>query len=345
VFITRVIVEAFTKKGDKSNMTFATGLSQNFLIGLNFDFIGKRKMAYLFSGAFITVGLIALLVKGVTLGVDFKGGRSFIVNFEQTQIPSKMKPALMPFFNNEGTEVKTYGAENILKVTTSYEIDDSSDATDEKVRKALIAGLEDYTKLKFVEDPAKVDASSFSISGQSKVSATIADDIKSTSYQSGAIALILIFLYIVLRFRKWQFGLGAIIALLHDALFVISAFAIANLFGISLEVDQVFVAAILTIIGYSINDTVVVFDRIRENEDVKAGSESARVFNESLNSTLSRTMITSLTTLVVVIVLFIFGGPALKAFSFALIVGIVVGTYSSIFIATPIVVDLNKGKN
>jgi SecD/SecF fusion protein len=342
VFITRVIVEAFTKKGDKSTMTFDTGISRNFLIGLNYDFLGKRKLAYLFSAAFITIGIVALIAKGVTLGVDFKGGRSFIVNFEQSQVPSKMKPALVTYFDNEGTEVKTYGADNILKVTTSYEIDDSSDAADEKVRKALIAGMEDYTKLKYVEDPSMVDATSFSISGQSKVSATIADDIKNTSYQSGAIALILIFLYIVLRFRKWQFGLGAIIALLHDALFVLSAFAIANLFGISLEVDQVFVAAILTIIGYSINDTVVVFDRIRENQDVKAGSESVRVFNEALNSTISRTMITSLTTLVVVIVLFIFGGPALQAFSFALIVGILVGTYSSIFIATPIVVDLNK---
>ena len=325
-------------------MSFSTSMFNNFLIGMNFDFLSKRKMAYLFSGTFITVGLIAMILNGITLGVDFKGGRSFIVNFDQAQVPSKMKVALVPYFDNEGTEVKTYGADNILKVTTSYEIDDSSDAADEKVRKALISGLEEFTKLSYTTDPTMVDATSFSISGQSKVSATIADDIKNSSYQSGLLALILIFLYIVIRFRKWQFGLGAIIALFHDTLFVLSAFAIANLFGVSFEADQVFVAALLTIIGYSINDTVVVFDRIRENLDTKAGSEMIRVFNESLNNTISRTLITSLTTLIVVIVLFIFGGPALQSFSFALIVGILIGTYSSIFIATPIVVDMNKEK-
>lgn len=344
VFITRVIVEAMTKKGDKSKMSFSTSMFNNFLIGMNFDFLSKRKMAYIFSGTFITVGMIAMLLNGITLGVDFKGGRSYIVNFEQAQIPSKMKAALVPYFDGEGTEVKTYGADNILKVTTSYEIDDASDAADEKVRTALISGLKDYSKLDFTADPTQLSASLFTISGQSKVSATIADDIKNSSYQSGALALILIFLYIVIRFRKWQFGLGAIIALLHDTLFVLSAFALANLAGISFEADQVFVAALLTIIGYSINDTVVVFDRIRENLDVKAGSEMIRVFNESLNSTISRTLITSLTTLIVVIVLFIFGGPALQSFSFALIVGILIGTYSSIFIATPIVIDLNREK-
>jgi len=345
IFITRVIVEALTKKGDKSTMTFAMGWSEKLLVGMNVDFMGKRKLAYMFSGAFITLGLVAILVKGVTLGVDFKGGRSFIVNFEQNQIPSAMKPALVPFFNNEGTEVKTYGADNILKVTTSYEIEDATEAGDMKVRKALIAGLEDYSGLTYVEDPTKLDAGTFTISGQSKVSPTIADDIKNSSYRSGGIALILIFLYVVLRFRKWQFGLGATIALLHDALCVVSAFAIANMFGFPLEIDQVFVAAILTVIGYSINDTVVVFDRIRENADNKVGSDMARLFNESLNTTLSRTMMTSFTTLIVVIVLFLFGGPALQGFSFALIVGIVIGTYSSIFIATPIVVDLTKEKN
>jgi SecD/SecF fusion protein len=143
----------------------------------------------------------------------------------------------------------------------------------------------------------------------------------------------------VIRFRKWQFGLGAIIALFHDAMFVISAFAIANIFGISFEVDQVFVAAILTIIGYSINDTVVVFDRIRETMGIKSGSEFKAVFNESLNSTISRTLITSLTTLIVVVILFLFGGEVLRGFSFALLVGITIGTYSSIFIATPLALD------
>ena len=344
VFITRVIVEAFSKKGDQSKMSFANAFSKNALTGLKIDFLSKRKMAYIFSSIFIMVGIIAMLIKGITLGVDFKGGRSYIVSFQDNQVPSEMKEALEPYFDNQGTEVKTYGADNILKVTTSYEIDDPSDESDLKVRKALIAGLEEFSGLKHSEDASMVGAELFAISGQSKVSATIADDIKNSSYKSGLFALICIFLYILLRFRKWQFGLGAIIALFHDALFVLSAFAIANLVGLSFEADQVFVAAILTIIGYSINDTVVVFDRIRENLGVKAGSEMIGVFNESLNSTISRTLITSITTLIVVIVLFIFGGPALQGFSFALIVGILVGTYSSVFIATPIVIDMNRDK-
>ncbi len=344
VFITRVIVEAFSKKGDKSKMSFANAFSRNALMDLNIDFLSKRKMAYLFSAAFITIGIVAMLTKGITLGVDFKGGRSYIVNFQEAQIPSQMKESLEPFFDNQGTEVKTYGADNILKVTTSYLIDESSDESDQQVKEALIAGLKDFSGLNFSEDAANIDATTFAISGQSKVSATIADDIKNSSYKSGIFALICIFLYILVRFRKWQFGLGAIVALFHDTLFVLSAFAIANLLGLTFEADQVFVAAILTIIGYSINDTVVVFDRIRENLGVKAGSEMIQVFNESLNSTISRTLITSVTTLIVVIVLFIFGGPALQGFSFALIVGILVGTYSSIFIATPIVIDMNREK-
>ena len=196
--------------------------------------------------------------------------------------------------------------------------------------------------LDYIADDTKLDAEHFTIASSSKVGATIADDIKNASAQSVGFALIVIFLYILVRFRKWQFGLGAIVALFHDTLFVLSAFAIANLIGISFEVDQVFIGAMLTIIGYSINDTVVVFDRIRENLGIKAGSEMTKVFNESLNNTISRTMITSATTLIVVIVLFIFGGAVLQGFSFAMIVGILIGTYSSLFIATPIVIDLKK---
>jgi len=342
VFITRVVVEFFSRKGDKSKMSFANAFSKNAFTNLNFDFLSKRRIAYLFSAAFISLGIIAMIIKGVTLGVDFKGGRSYIVEFETTQIPSKIKQGLEPYFENQGTVAKTYGDDETLKITTSYKIEETSDEADEQVKRALINGLEEITGLKSVEDGSNLDENSFAITGQSKVSPTIADDIKNSSYRSGAFALVLIFLYILIRFRKWQFGLGALVALFHDSMFVLSAFAIANLLGLSFEVDQVFVAALLTIIGYSINDTVVVFDRIRENLGIKTGSELIRVFNESLNNTISRTLITSLTTLIVVIILFIFGGPALQGFSFALIVGILVGTYSSVFIATPVAVDMSR---
>lgn len=340
VFITRVIVEAFSKKGDQSKLSFANAFSKNALTGINIDFISKRKMAYLFSGAFITVGIIAMLIKGLTLGVDFKGGRSYVVSFSEPVASSQLKTNLSPYFENKGTEVKTFGADNILKITTSYLIDDDADEADQTVQEALIKGISESQSLSYEAGDGDLSKGQFTISSSSKVGATIADDIKRSSYKSAIIALILIFLYILARFRKWQFGLGAVVALLHDTLFVLSAFSIANLLGLSFEIDQVFVAAILTIIGYSINDTVVVFDRIRENLGIKAGSERKAVFNEALNSTLSRTLITSLTTLVVVIVLFIFGGAVLKGFSFALLVGILVGTYSSVFVATPTVIDL-----
>ncbi|WP_462247229.1 protein translocase subunit SecDF [Ekhidna sp.] len=345
VFITRVIVEAFSKKGDNSKLSFANAFSRNALTNLNFDFLSKRKLAYAFSMIFIGVGIVAMIVKGITLGVDFKGGRSYVITFDEARTPTEIRTGLGNYFDGAGTEVKTFGAPEILKVTTPYMIDDESDEADLQVRAELIKGLAESTGLTYIEDDTQLVEGGFTISSSSKVSATIADDIKNSSYKSGIFALICIFIYIVFRFRKWQFGLGAIIALFHDTMFVLSAFAIANMLGISFEADQVFVAAILTIIGYSINDTVVVFDRIRENMGIKSGSELIPVFNESLNNTISRTFITSITTLIVVIVLFLFGGAVLQGFSFALLVGIIVGTYSSIFIATPIVIDLNKKKS
>ncbi|WP_421873594.1 protein translocase subunit SecDF [Marinoscillum sp.] len=343
VFITRVITEAFSKKGDKAKISFANAFSRNALTGLSIDFISKRKMAYIFSGIFITIGIVAMFIKGLTLGVDFKGGRSFVVSLNEPVTPTELKAAVSPYFDNEGTEVKTYGANNVLKITTSYLIGDETDEADSKVKEALIEGVSSMG-LTYSDITTAPESGEFIISSSSKVGATIADDIKNSSYESALFALISIFIYILIRFRKWQFGLGAIIALFHDTLFVLSAFAIAGLLGISFEVDQVFVAAILTIIGYSINDTVVVFDRIRENLGIKTGTEKKKVFNESLNSTISRTLITSITTLIVVLVLFIFGGAALKGFSFALLVGILIGTYSSIFIATPVVIDLDGSK-
>jgi len=345
VFISRVIIEWWAKKGDDSKISFETAMSRNFLQGTQIDFIGKRKLAYIFSGSVIAIGLIAFLIKGgLSLGVDFTGGRSYVVAFQQTQNASDLKVKLTESFDGQGTEVKTYGANNVLKITTSYLINDETDEADQKVREALIDGLQGITSLQYVEDASKVDDTHFSIASSSKVGATIADDIKSSSAQSVFFALVTIFIYIVIRFRKWQFGLGALVALFHDVLFVLAAMAIANLLGISFEVDQVFIAAMLTLIGYSINDTVVVFDRIRENMQVRPSSDSSSVFNLALNETISRTTITSATTLIVVLILFLFGGEVLKGFSFTLLIGILIGTYSSLFIATPLVIDFEKKK-
>ena len=342
VYITRVIVERLRRNGDKSSLRFSFPFSRNLLSSLKIDFLGRRRLAYYFSITFISVGIISLILKGLTLGVDFKGGRSYVVTFSEVQTPSIVENGLQESFNNEGVEVKTFGADNILKITTSYLINDDSDDADVTVKNQLISGLENVTNLSFIEDDTMLDKENLTISSSSKVGATIADDIQNSSLSSGILALIAIFVYILIRFRKWQFSTGAVFALFHDTLFVISAFAIANLFGVSYEIDQVFIAALLTIIGYSINDTVVVFDRIRENLGIKAGSEIIPVVNESINKTISRTLITSMTTFIVVLVLFLFGGPSLSGFSFALLVGIIVGTYSSIFVATPVFVDLFK---
>ncbi len=345
VFITRVIMTWITKKGEKSNVSFVTPFSRNLLSDLNIDFLSKRRFAYIGSLSFITFGMVLLFIEGgLNLGVDFTGGRSYVVAFNNPVVASKLKVALTDDFDNSGTEVKTYGSNNVVKVTTSYLVNDESTEADETVEKALIDGIASETGLSYIEDDTKVDDQHFTISGSSKVGATIADDIKTASLESIFFALIAIFLYILIRFKKWQFSLGAILALFHDVLFVISAFAIVRLFGKTLEVDQVFIAAILTVIGYSINDTVVVFDRIRENLAIRPHEKVIDTFNLSLNTTMNRTLITSLTTLIVVAILLVFGGEVLRGFSFALFIGIIVGTYSSIFIATPTVIDLGRSK-
>jgi SecD/SecF fusion protein len=211
---------------------------------------------------------------------------------------------------------------------------------DDKVKSALIAGVEKFKGVKYTPNEAQLDDSHFVISSSSKVGATIADDIKGSAFEAGFASLVLIFIYILIRFKRWTYSAGAIVATVHDTLFVVASFAIARVFGLSFEVDQVFVAAILTVIGYSINDTVIIFDRIREYLGFGANHDKATVFNDAINSTLSRTLITSGTTLIVVVVLLIFGGEVLRGFSFALFVGIGVGTFSSIFIASPVVLDL-----
>jgi SecD/SecF fusion protein len=341
VFITRVMVSWMTKKGDKSSISFATPFAKNSLSALNIDFMSKRKLAYIASTSIIVIGLGLAVVNGLKLGVDFTGGRSYVVAFNQPVVPSELKVGLDGEFDGS-VEVKTYGSNNVLKVTTSYLINEDDDASNKEVESKVKEGIAAVTGFTFVENSGTPGDKQFSITGSSKVGATVANDIKSSSFQAMILALIAIFLYILMRFRKWQFSLGAIVALAHDALFVVAAFSIAGTFGANFEIDQVFIAAILTVIGYSINDTVIIYDRIRENVENRGSRKLLKVFNDSINETLSRTLITSFTTMIVVIVLLFFGGEVLRGFSFALFVGITVGTFSSIYIATPIVVDLMK---
>ncbi|AMQ55492.1 protein translocase subunit SecDF [Algoriphagus sanaruensis] len=341
VFITRVIISWMTKKGDKSKINFSAPFAKNSVTALNIDFLGKRKIAYLISSGIIVVGLALAAINGLKFGVDFTGGRSYIVAFNEAVVPSDLKVGLDGEFDGS-VEVKTYGANNVLKVTTSYLINEDDDASNLEVENKVKEGIANVTGFSYVDNAEQIADKQFSITGSSKVGATVADDIKASSAEAMIAALIAIFLYILIRFRKWQFSLASIVALVHDTLFVIAAFAIASTFGATFEIDQVFIAAVLTVIGYSINDTVIVFDRIRENIENRGTHKLVKVFNDAINQTLGRTLITSFTTLIVVIVLLIFGGEVLRGFSFALFIGITVGTYSSIYIATPIVVDLMK---
>ncbi|HAS39103.1 MAG TPA: protein translocase subunit SecDF [Microscillaceae bacterium] len=329
IFITRLIIEAISR-GGKRKVNFSSFIPT--LGKPNIQFIKLRKKAYMISVAFITFGIISMVINGgLNLGVDFKGGRSYVVKFEKPIAATDARVALGKTM--EGSlEVKTFGSTDQIKVTTSYLIGDESEEADQKVRALVLDGLKTFN------DGKKPSVESFF-----KVGSTIADDIRNTAQTAVLFSLVVIFIYIVARFRRWQYGAGAIAALFHDVLFVLSAFSIAYLLGFSLEIDQVFIAAILTVIGYSINDTVVVFDRIREedsdNEKARRGQAFGEVLNNAINNTLSRTVMTSTTTMVVVLTLFLAGGEVLRGFSFALLVGVLVGTYSSVFIASPIVLD------
>jgi SecD/SecF fusion protein len=343
VYISHVVIDwIMAKRGDDTNITFKTFLSDFKASDLNFDFVSKRRMAYLFSSTVIGIGIVLIAIQGLNFGVDFKGGRSFTVTFNKAVEATALKADLTSTFEGAGTEVKNFGSSNIVKVTTSYLIGENEETTDEKVKSKLVDGLQTSTGLQFIEDDSKVDDQHFTISSSTKVEATVADDIKRASVKAAFLSLVAIFLYILLRFRKWQFSAGAVIALAHDALFVIAVFAIVRVFGLSFEIDQVFVAAILTVIGYSINDTVIVYDRIREYLGLGTSHNRSKIFNDAINSTLNRTIITSGTVFLVVIALLFFGGEVLRGFSFALLIGVGIGTYSSIFIASPTVLDLDK---
>jgi SecD/SecF fusion protein len=339
VYVSRVMVEWLVRKGDESKITFNSGIARSVAARKTWNFIGVRKLNYIISSGIIVVGFVLILINGLNLGVDFKGGRSYVISFNQPVDATSMKNALGDSFENAGTEVKNYGSNNVMKVTTSYLIDDDSDVTDEKVKQALVTGVSGFTGKKFVENAGDLNDQSFTIISSSKVGATVADDIKNSAWQASLFSLIGIFIYILVRFRKVSYSIGAIIATVHDSLFVFAAFGIAGALGWHFEIDQVFVAAILTVIGYSINDTVIIFDRIREYLNLGTSHDRPKVFNDAINSTLSRTLLTSGTTLIVVIVLLFFGGEVLRGFSFALLIGIGVGTYSSIFIAAPVVLD------
>ncbi len=336
VLVARLMIDWHTGRGGK--IGFWTGFSKDAFSKLNIDFIGKSKTTMIISAVVILAGLASMFTRGFELGIDFKGGRSYTVKLAENIDVNKMRTVMATPFGSAPL-VKEFGSANQVEITTDYMIDQNTDDADIAVQKALYEGMKTYTGKDFsYEEFTKDDGI---LQRSIKVGPTIADDIRQSSIYATIFALLFIFLYILLRFRKWQYGLGAVAALFHDVLFVLGLFSILHgIMPFAMEIDQAFIAAILTVVGYSINDTVVVFDRIREFFNTYTKKDKVEVINLAINNTVSRTVITSLTTLFVVLMLFIFGGGSIKGFAFALVIGIIVGTYSSVFVASPIVSHL-----
>ena len=341
VFITRIIFDDRLVKG--KNITFDNKVTRNFLQNTKIDFLGKKKIAYLVSGALILISLVSIFTKGFTYGVDFTGGRTYVVRFDKPVTAEEVRAAAIAEFDG-AVEVKQFGGESQMKITTQYLVENESTDADAEVETKLYNALKGFfaTELTFDEFTSTLDNPNGIISSD-KVGPTIANDITRNAIIAVIIALFVIFAYIAVRFKGWTWGLGGVTGLAHTALIVIGFFSLfSGILPFSLDIDQTFIAAILTIIGYAINDTVVIFDRIREYKTLHPKADFKQNVNEALNSTLSRTMNTSLTTLITMIAIAIFGGEVIRGLAVALILGIIIGTYASIFIATPIMFDVTK---
>ncbi|MHA6281394.1 protein translocase subunit SecDF [Salinimicrobium sp. CAU 1759] len=340
IFITRLFIDNYAKNPNKS-LEFSTSVTKNLFSGLTIKFLEKRKTFYIVSGVFILVSLGSLFTQGLNQGVDFVGGRSYTVRFEQAINPSEIEDDLVAEFGS--ASAKTFGAANQIKVTTKYKVEEEGSEVDEEISRKLYSAVQSYLPEGTTYEDFTVGSEGereIGIMQSIKVGPSIADDIKQASIWAVLGSLLVIFLYILLRFRKYQFSLGAVIAVIHDVLIVLGVFSLTYKFmPFNMEIDQAFIAAILTVVGYSLNDTVVIFDRIREFFNEHPSWTKKDAINAAINSTVSRTVNTSLTTLVVLLAIFIFGGESIRGFMFALIVGVIVGTYSSIFIATPVTYD------
>jgi len=333
IFITRLVYERMLTKNRK--ITFATKLTENAFRNTNVEFLGNRKIFYVISSIIVIAGIVSLLTRGLNQGIDFTGGRTYVVKFEESVNTMDVQNSLEGVFG-EPPQVITFGSDNQVRISTKYKIDENAVEVDEEVEQLLFEGLQP-----FIGDDVSFESflSNYRQSSQ-KVGPTIADDIRVQAVWAILFALVVIFIYILIRFRNWQYGLGAVAALVHDVLIILGIFSLFyGIMPFSLEIDQAFIAAILTVVGYSINDTVVVFDRIREYVGLYRKRDRTEILNLALNSTLSRTFSTSLSTFFVLLMIFLFGGEVIRGFTFALLIGVVVGTYSSLFIATPVVYD------
>ena len=339
IFIARIFIDWNISK--KNNLTFVTNFSKNMFNNFHFDFLGMKKWTYLFSSIVVIISVISLATNGLDEGVDFVGGRTFQVRFEKPIETETVKAELAKVFDGSA-EVKVFGNDNQLKITTKFKVQEPGIKADEEVNKLLFATLKqhfssDMTYDKFIN---AYDGKKVGVLLASKVGPTVAQDIKTNAYWAVLGAMAIVFLYLMISYRKWQYSLGAIAAIAHDVIFVLGIYSLCYKFmPFGMEIDQHFIAAILTVIGYSMNDTAIVFDRVREFLAGKTKGNFSEIVNQSINTTMSRTINTSLTMIVVLLIMFVFGGESIRGFIFAMLIGILVGTYSSLFIATPILVD------
>ena len=341
IFISRLIFTRWLSKN--KTIRFSNKFSENFLANTKIDFIGKRKYSYIISGALVLISIVSLCTRGLSLGIDFSGGRTYVVRFDQVVPTNDLRASLTDAFDGDAPEVKTFGPSNQVKITTKYKVNETGGEVDNDIESRLYNGCQPFFLDEISMEEFKSEQSDKMLGKLSSevVGPTVASDITRSAFIAVIVALLFIFAYIAVRFKRWQFGLSCLIGLTHNTLISIGLFSL--LYGIlpfSLDIDQAFIAAILTIIGYSVNDTVVIFDRIRENMQLMPKHPLLNNMNAAINATLSRTINTSGTTLVTLLMIFIFGGEVIRGFTFSILCGVLIGTYASIFVAAPTAYDL-----
>jgi len=345
IFITRYFVEGRLAKG--KSVPFYTSFTAHWLQNIKVDLLKTRKVSYVISIILTVVALVSIFTKGFDMGIEFQGGRTYTVRFDKHVDPQQISESLGDVFVLEGEkmmpQVKTYGGQNQVKITTAYKADEDGTNVDDEIKDKLYTGLKSYLPASMSEKDFSEDNASIGLMSSAKVGPTIADDTTRASYIAVSLALVAIFFYLIVMFKRWQFSLSTIIALAHDVIIVLGVFSLLKgIMPFNMEIDQAFIAAILTVIGYSMNDSIIILDRIRENLTVEKKHNLYDIINISTSETLSRTINTSLSTFLIVLIIFAFGGESIKGFMFAKLIGIVIGTFSSIFVASPLLYDFTK---
>ena len=344
IFIARMFLDRDIIKGRM--LQFCTSITKNWFTNFHFDFLKMKKVTYGISALIVIVSCISFAVNGLDQGTDFVGGRTFQVKFDKEVNATQISDELGEIFG-VNVEAKVFGNKNQLKITTKYKVEEEGAAVDQEVNELLYKGLKPHLGAQTYEEFVNAtEGKDTGIIQASKIGPSVAKDVKTNAYWAVIGSMALIFIYLVISFRKWQYSLGAIVSVAHDVIFVLGLYSLLYKFmPFHMEIDQHFIAAILTVIGYSMNDTVIVFDRVREFILGKTKGDFNQIVNDSVNTTLSRTINTSLTLIMVLLIMFIFGGDSIRGFIFAMLVGVVVGTYSSLFLATPVLVDTMPRKD